>query len=311
MPAVSQVEARGTPGPAPSISPDGANPVDVVGLSALMGMTLGSREVVIGLLDGPVEVNHPDLETAGLRWLGSSSCSDAGVACRHGTFIAGMLVGKRDTVAPAIAPGCTLLVSPVFSEPIQSGVSPSSSVARVADAMVACVDAGARVLNLSAVLSEVGISRHAGLEHALDYITRRRALLVAAAGNGSSMTGSALTRHPGVVPVVAFTRAGSPLAQSNLGRSLGARGIGAPGEGVTSLKPGGGRAVATGTSVAAPFVTGAIALLWSLMPSASSAEVKGALLHASVRRRTSVVPPLLNAGGAYRALISQHRKVQA
>jgi hypothetical protein len=52
--------------------------------------------------------------------------------------------------------------------------------------------------------------------------------------------------------------------------------------------------------VATPFVTGAIALLWSLYPQAPAEHVRFALL-AGARRalRRSIVPPLLDAGRAW------------
>ena len=56
-----------------------------------------------------------------------------------------------------------------------------------------------------------------------------------------------------------------------------------------------------GTSVAAPLVTGALALLWSSFPDASAAEI----IHAAVtsrRRMRSIVPPLLDVEAAYLAL---------
>ena len=56
-----------------------------------------------------------------------------------------------------------------------------------------------------------------------------------------------------------------------------------------------------GTSAATPFVTGAIALLWSLFPAATAAEVRLALTQA--RRRSAVVPPLLDAWAAYQVMM--------
>jgi subtilisin family serine protease len=86
----------------------------------------------------------------------------------------------------------------------------------------------------------------------------------------------------------------------NLGASVGRRGLGAPGERVTSLVPGGGYVLGGGTSAAAAFVTGTAALLWSLFPAASAGEVKTALTQPHGRtRRASVTPPPLNASAAY------------
>jgi len=126
--------------------------------------------------------------------------------------------------------------------------------------------------------------------------------VVVAAGNQGTLGGSVITRHPWVIPVVAYSRAGWPLAQSNLGRSMGSRGVGAPGEGVVSLAPEGEPVTSGGTSVAAPFVTGAAALLWSAFPGAAAAEVKHALLSSFGGRRRTVTPPLLDAWSAYGVL---------
>jgi subtilisin family serine protease len=91
------------------------------------------------------------------------------------------------------------------------------------------------------------------------------------------------------------------MAMSNLGNSIGRRGLMAPGEAITSLAPGGGTTTSSGTSAAAPFVTGAIALLWSVFRNAGAAAVKTAVTQA-IARRSAVVPPLLDAAAAYQFL---------
>jgi hypothetical protein len=53
---------------------------------------------------------------------------------------------------------------------------------------------------------------------------------------------------------------------------------------------------------AAPFVTGTVALLWSEFPRASAATVRAAVTGARGMRRTTVVPPLLDAWAAYEVL---------
>jgi hypothetical protein len=57
-----------------------------------------------------------------------------------------------------------------------------------------------------------------------------------------------------------------------------------------------------GTSVAVAFVAGTLALLMSVAPGASAADVRQSLLSPGPGRRASVVPPMLNAEGAYRRL---------
>ncbi len=130
-------------------------------------------------------------------------------------------------------------------------------------------------------------------------------LVVAAAGNQATVGSSVITRHPWVIPVVGYDLAGRPMTMSNLSRSIGQGGLGAPGAGVISLTPGGKSVTSGGTSVAAPFVTGTIALLWSEFPRATAGQVKRAILQSAPGRRNTVIPPLLDAWSAYQSLRRQ------
>jgi subtilisin family serine protease len=107
-----------------------------------------------------------------------------------------------------------------------------------------------------------------------------------------------------VIPVAACDLRGKPLDQSNLGHSIGRHGLLAPGERITSVGAEGRPLTLGGTSAAAPFVTGAIALVWSRFPSVSGAELRSAFTHAHARARPNVTPPLLNAWRAYQVLLA-------
>ena len=114
------------------------------------------------------------------------------------------------------------------------------------------------------------------------------------------MGSSVLTRHWWVMPVAGCDLQGTPLGQTTLGRSIGSRGLLAPGDAITSLGSEGTPITFGGTSAAVPFVTGTIALLWSEFPLAPAAELLSALGRA--RRRPSqvtIVPPLLDAWAAH------------
>ena len=277
--------------------------LDLVRLSPLMELTSGVPEIKIGLIDGPVAREHPALNAGSLKEISGTttdSCSDVtSVACTHGTFVAGVLSAKRSSTAPAICPGCTLLLRPIFPETGSPEAQvPSATPTELAQAIFDVIEAGVRVINLSVALVEASGRREAELGRALDYAARKRVIVVAAAGNQGTIGSSVITRHPWVTPVVAYDRLGQLMPLSNLGSSIGRRGVGGPGEGVTSLRAAGGSLTLGGTSVATAFVTGAGALLWSCFPDASAAEIKLAVSRASLRRH-SIVPPLLDAVSAY------------
>jgi subtilisin family serine protease len=283
------------------------NRLSLVKLAPLMERSRGSRELKIGLIDGPVALDHADLESEHLREISANSKATCmrtdSAACLHGTFVAGILSAKRNSPAPAICPDCTLLIRPIFSETTPGHeYTPSATPQELATAILDCIEAGAHVINLSLALAHPSISGEPALEEAFDRAVRRGVIVVAAAGNQGALDGSAITRHPWVIPVVGCDSQGRPMNDSNLGASIGRRGLRAPGAGVTSLGAEGQSLTLGGTSVAAPFVTGAIALLWSEYPEASAAEIKLAVTQASVPRRASVVPPLLDAEAAHRTL---------
>jgi subtilisin family serine protease len=262
------------------------------------------------LIDGSVAATHSDLATENIRILPQASnrapTSANGTALMHGTFVAGILAARRGTAAPAICPGCTLVVRSIFLQPSAANAdAPTASPQELADAIIECVEAGARILNLSLSLATPSPNREPTLAQALDYAAARGTLVVAAAGNQGTVGGSAITRHPWAISVVACDRAGRPLAVSNLGSSIARRGLMAPGDAVTSLGANGQPLTSTGTSAATPFVTGALALLLSIFPQANPAEAKSALTQADLRR-AAIVPPILDAWSAYRSMLKQH-----
>jgi subtilisin family serine protease len=271
-----------------------------------MARTSGARDIPVALLDGPVATRHPDLAGASVRVLGrpvdGACASPHSAACAHGTFVAGILVARRGAAAPAICPACTLLVRPIFREATANGALPSATPEEVAAAIVEAVDAGARVINLSAATGAPSTRIDNRMRDALDHAAQRGVIVVAAAGNRATLGSSSITRHPWVIPVVACDAAARPLGTVTLGASIGRRGLAAPGDRIESLGADGAPHVGGGTSAAAAFVTGAVALLWALRPDARGSDVRRAITHGD--RRASVTPPVLDAARALAALLN-------
>ena len=157
----------------------------------------------------------------GCRELSSSRSSGClrldSAACVHGTFVAGILFGKRGSVAPAICPGCTLLIRPVFPEATRGAGQPASTFEALAEAILDCVRAGAHVINLSLALTQPSSRGAQKLNEALDFAMKRDTLVVAASGNQGSVGGSALTCHRWVIPVSGCDGRGRPLDEIELG----------------------------------------------------------------------------------------------
>jgi len=282
-------------------------PLDLVNLTPLMELTSGCAEKRIALIDGPVLTDHSDLPTTRIREIPgrlSGTCARANsIACMHGTFVAGILSANRTSDAPSIAPGCTLLVRPIFAESVSGNRHmPSATPEELATAIIDCIGAGADVINLSAALVQRSAKGQGRLDDALDYSAKHGVVIVAAAGNQGSVGSSAITRHPWVIPVVACDLRGRPIGYSNFGNTIGRRGLCAPGDGITSLGAAGESPTFGGTSAAAPFVTGTLALLMSIFPDAMAGEFKIAVTRGQVPHRSTVVPPLLDAYAAYQMM---------
>jgi subtilisin family serine protease len=283
------------------------NALELVSLTPLMERTAGRPGIAIGLIDGPVMMQNPNLSTDNIREIygkQGGGCSQASsTACRHGTFVAGILAAKRGSGAPAICPGCTLILRPIFSEGAsRMGEAPSATPDELAEAIGDSIAAGARVLNMSIGLLP-STKSESRLQEALDHAARRGVIAVAAAGNHASVGSSVITRHPWVIPVTACDLDGKLSPESNIGIAIGRRGLSAPGHGVTSLGTDGSQCSLRGTSTATPFVTGAAALLWSEFPDVDAVAIRAALTHPYQRRR-GLVPPILNVSAAWKLFLA-------
>ena len=284
-------------------------PLQLTRLTELMTVSSGDAGTIIGLIDGPL-IAHPDLAETKIIPLSpveQPHVNGDGFASSHGTFIAGILSARRGSLAPAIAPKCTLLVRPIFGLLNECSQIPSATPDELSRAILDCVAAGAHILNLSVGFAHEEPSLPPTLEYALDRAAAANCILVAAAHSAAGVASPAM-HHPWTIPVVACDCRGVPIDSASMGYSVGRRGLRAPGVNVTSLGKT-GYARLSGTSVAVPFVTGTGALLRSMFPLVSASEIRIAMLQYAIRRRTSVIPPLLDANGSYQLVTSTTSKI--
>jgi subtilisin family serine protease len=275
------------------------NLFELAGLPSLMRLTRGRSDLVIGIIDGGVNTALPAFAQARIQpAVDRAVCSHAAEAtCVRATMVTSLLAANDDSPQPGICPGCTFALFPIFV-----GAQVRASPLALADAIHAVLNAGARIINLSAALEPGPAPDLRALRTALDEAMRHEAIVVAAAGNQARIGASPVLSHAAVLPVAACGLGGRPTPDTNLGRTIAQRGISAPGERVPGLKPDGQMALFGGTSAAVPFVTGTLALLRSLIPRSDRQALIWAL-RGEAHRRTSLMPPRLDAWAAYKRLV--------
>jgi subtilisin family serine protease len=276
-----------------------------------MRISTGDPNITIGLIDGPVDLDHSAFAGSKIRTVKDSQvsvCKNASsIACSHGTFIAGMLCARRGVSAPAICPDCQVVLYPIFREEFTNNSGnddpfPSVSTQELANAIIETVNAGAKIINLSLGTFASSFTLYQTLQEAYDYALRKHVIVVIAAGNQGNMGNISLINHQWPIPVASCDENGRLVSISNFGPSIKNRGLMAPGVSIKSTQPGGQYAHMNGTSFAAPFVTGCIALLWSIFPNASPSDIIHSLLRGTRVCQRSVIPSLLNAEVAYNIL---------
>jgi hypothetical protein len=218
-------------------------------------------KVRVAILDSGIDTRHPDLVgvfAGSFDALGSKADVDL-----HGTAVAGV-IGARGRLHGA-APGARLLAVRAFSS-----VGQGTTFSIVAGLNWA-VAQGARVINMSFTgPPDPAVARN--LAAAYD----KGAVLVAAAGNKGPTSAPLFPgSDPHVIAVTAIDNNDAVPAFANRGPHIG---LAAPGVDLLLLAPNGSLYVASGTSFAAPYVTGIIALMIQQRPELGAEAIRKALL---------------------------------
>jgi len=221
------------------------------------------RGIVVAVLDTGVSP-HPALSknVIHLGLTGESAPSPGGDS-DHGTAVASVIAGTSEFV-PGIAPASTIMDIQVLSN---SGEGDTFTLAK---AIVTAVEQGARIINLSLGTS----GDNAILKQAVDFALLRGVAIVASVGNDSADEVSYPAGYDGVIAVSAVDARGKHLSFANSGDKVD---ISAPGFAVTAAWTNDTLAGVSGTSIAAPFVSGALAFLMSANPGMSAAEAESIL----------------------------------
>lgn len=213
----------------------------------------------------------------------------------HGTHVAGIAAGNRNTPGPrdrqlsGVAPRAYLGNYKALTIPTDAGVGLDGNAPELVAAIEAAVADGMDVINLS--LGEAEIEPSADIvARALDGAAAAGVVPVVAAGNDFGEFGLGSVASPGssaeAITVAAVSNSSSPVLASFSSAgptpvSLRAKpDLAAPGGGILSSVPDGWSEF-SGTSMAAPHVAGAVALLRQRHPEWTVRQVKGALVGTS------------------------------
>jgi cyanobactin maturation PatA/PatG family protease len=241
--------------------------VDLSGLDRLWAETTGDPAVCIAILDGPVDVSHDCFPEARLEILETLVPSQAGTgaASRHGTHVASVIFGRHGGPVAGIAPRCSGLIVPVFSDGPDGTVRTCSQL-DMARAILQSIEAGAHIISISAGQLAAGGEAETYLAGAIRSCTENNVLIVAAAGNDGCDCIHVPAAVPSVLAVGAMDSSGVPLGSSNWGAAYLTQGVLAPGKDIVGAVPhtGGDTARASGTSYATPVAAGIAGLLLSL-----------------------------------------------
>ena len=256
----------------------------IPGIKQLWAKTKGNSEVCVAVLDGLVDLKHPCFEGANLTQLPSlvqGQATPQSEMSLHGTHVASIIFGQPNSSVSGIAPHCRGLIVPIFSD-----YHRRTSQLNLARAIEQAVNAGANIINISGgELTDYGEAED-WLNRAVSLCQNNNVLLVAAAGNDGCECLHVPAALPTVLAAGAMGENGQPLDYSNWGENYQTQGILALGENILGAEPGGGTTQLSGTSFAAPVVSGVASLLMSLQlqreEKPDSQKVRTALLKTAV-----------------------------
>jgi subtilisin family serine protease len=298
-----------------------------VDTATLWAQGVRGDQVVVAVVDTGMDINHPQLanqlalnpgengpdgrggmkqnngidddqngyvdDAAGMDFSAAPPKPLAGDNQYHGTHVSGIIAAyHQDTVAgpqpyvQGMAPNAKIL--PVaFLDSTGNG-----SMSNAVTAIQYAVARGARVINAS----WGGSACLQSLKDEIASLGAKNVFFVAAAGNGDSNgVGYDIdteAEYPASLNLLGQLTVGATISQDYKATysNYGARAVHifAPGTNIVSTLPGAQMGYLSGTSMATPFVSGAVALLLSAIPTATVTQVRSALYNSALHNANYV-----------------------
>lgn len=217
----------------------------------------GSDSVRIAVIDSGLERNVEDFESARILYGWDFIESDivTGDPNGHGTMVTGIIAATPGNAKGIAGTNefCTIIPLRILDE---KGEGDSSDLI---SAIYMAVEEGADIINMSLGSEDSVLAESIAVQYAVS----KGCIVIAAAGNTGETRKLYPASYPGVISVASHTIDDQHSDFSTYNSSVD---ISAPGSGITVLLPDGGYATGSGTSFAAPYVSGTAALAKAIYP---------------------------------------------
>ena len=243
----------------------------LIGMPSAWGITTGSTDVVVAVLDTGYELNHEDLDAVpvvsrrNIR-TGTNNVNDG---YGHGTHVAGTILASTNNGlgVASMAPGVTVMPVKVLA------ADGSGYWSDFLDGVDWAVAHGADIINMS-LGSYLSANQVANWQPTFTAAWEAGSMVIAAAGNNNNSTLFYPASFANVVSVSATTNSDTKASFSSFGPAVD---VSAPGVSIASTYRDNKYYAMSGTSMATPHVVGLAALIRSLHPEFTLAEVETAI----------------------------------
>ena len=233
-------------------------------------ITRGSTDIKVGIMEGGIDMEHEDLQ--GRVFLGNFDTSIKSNLA-HGTHVAGIIGAKKNDFGIAGVADCSMYLLELKS-------------AEFANSLIYASQNNIKIINASFHYPKNSDGTGYASYNSAHYtaLSNYNGLFVVAAGNDRKDNDNEANKHypacydlPNIISVGAIKGNGAKETMSNFGSKT--VDIFAPGEAVYSTLPNNSYGNDTGTSMAAPHVTGVAALIYSLYPNINPKLVKEIIMN--------------------------------
>lgn len=282
--------------------------LESLGVSQVWAQGFTGNGVTIAVIDSGVDFSHPELLNR--RWIngdeipgdgldndqngyvddlhgwnfdrdqfnGDISPGTTSVFQGHGTHVAGIIAAAaNDQGITGVAYGAQIMALRL-GDTNDAGLFPRAG--DLAMAIRYAVDNGAKIINLS-----LGWFDSVELRSAIAWAAANNVFIVSAAGNAGAHRPTTPAQYATQwgISVGALDQVGQPASFSNgAGTEASLRHVMAPGTAILSTEPNNGYRLRSGTSMAAPYVTGVIALMLEANPNLSDQQIRDILAGTAV-----------------------------